>query len=222
MRHPSRILAGLMALLGLGGAAWSGEEWSSVSASALSGSNSTQPYAVQGLRGARGEARPELNAPGAEAAVEYRYTMTSEGWKWGQAVVGASTEEELATGDVADFISRAADGADGAKSVTAHRALTNDSLSAVWLQPAANGETPLHRASRVGLSDVVTALLDRGGDPSVAGLGGSTPLHAAAGEGKVDATQVLLSRGAPKNKVDAHGRTPLFLAAQAGKTKVTT
>ncbi|XP_049878320.1 ankyrin repeat and SAM domain-containing protein 1A-like isoform X2 [Pectinophora gossypiella] len=66
--------------------------------------------------------------------------------------------------------------------------------------------TPLHRASKNGHKDVVTALIKAGVDPNIRTYNG-TPLHEAACFGKASVVRILLAKGADLNAVDRRGKT---------------
>ncbi|CAH2055772.1 unnamed protein product, partial [Iphiclides podalirius] len=69
-----------------------------------------------------------------------------------------------------------------------------------------SSSTPLHRASKNGHKEVVSALLDAGFDPNVRSYSG-TPLHEAACFGKASVVRILLAKGADLHAVDNRGRT---------------
>ncbi|CAG5054372.1 unnamed protein product [Parnassius apollo] len=69
-----------------------------------------------------------------------------------------------------------------------------------------SSSTPLHRASKNGHKDVVSALLAAGFDPNVRSYSG-TPLHEAACFGKASVVRILLAKGADLHAVDSRGRT---------------
>ena len=74
-------------------------------------------------------------------------------------------------------------------------------------------DTPLGRAAGAGEVAAMTALLDRGADPNVAGAHGMTPLASAARNGRVDAIELLLARGAdPHRGCGVNKWTPLLHA----------
>ncbi|XP_059061137.1 uncharacterized protein LOC131854026 [Achroia grisella] len=77
-----------------------------------------------------------------------------------------------------------------------------------WVYPS----TPLHRASKNGRKEVVTALINAGVDPNIRTHNG-TPLHEAACFGKSSVVRILLSTGADLDAVDSKGRTVLDLLA---------
>ncbi len=74
-------------------------------------------------------------------------------------------------------------------------------------------DTPLGRAAGRGDLGAMTALLDHGADPNVAGAYGMTPLASAARNGKAEAIELLLARGAdPHRGCGVNGWTPLLHA----------
>nr|XP_021185740.2 ankyrin repeat and sterile alpha motif domain-containing protein 1B isoform X2 [Helicoverpa armigera] len=73
--------------------------------------------------------------------------------------------------------------------------------------------TPLHRASKTGRKDVVTALIDAGMDPNVRTHSG-TPLHEAARFGKPSVVRILLNKGADLHAQDSNRKTVYDLLAE--------
>jgi len=90
------------------------------------------------------------------------------------------------------------------------------------LQGRDMGETPLHIAALLGLSDVAAMLLREGADPDAGRFSDAwTPLHAAALAGNDDIVQALLDHGASPNGTDPAGyETPLHVAAEHGHSAV--
>ncbi|RHY31076.1 hypothetical protein DYB32_003775 [Aphanomyces invadans] len=79
------------------------------------------------------------------------------------------------------------------------------------------GCSALACAAKEGQSEVATALLDYGADPSVKALRGETPLHYAASAADLQTCAVLLSEGkADVNARTLDGWTPLMLAVSRG------
>ncbi|RHX98445.1 hypothetical protein DYB36_014363, partial [Aphanomyces astaci] len=79
------------------------------------------------------------------------------------------------------------------------------------------GCSALACAAKEGQSEVATALLDYGADPSVKALRGETPLHYAASAADLHTCAVLLSEGkADVNARTLDGWTPLMLAVSRG------
>ena len=83
-----------------------------------------------------------------------------------------------------------------------------------------DGETSLHRASRLGQAGAVKAILAAGGDKDGQNRYGSTPLHVAARAGHSNVVKVLLAAGCDKNKLENDGQTPLYAASKAGHADV--
>lgn len=83
-----------------------------------------------------------------------------------------------------------------------------------------NGHTPLHLACSVGSSAVVSRLLSRGANATLATKEGKTPLHVAAAT-PVNTAEVnaiiadLVKAGADKKAKDKEGKTPKDTAAPA-------
>ncbi|MDO4629792.1 MAG: ankyrin repeat domain-containing protein [Planctomycetia bacterium] len=70
------------------------------------------------------------------------------------------------------------------------------------------GETPLHRAAKVGDAAMIQLLLDHGADVSVQTQYGDTPLHFAITGRNPEVIQLLLTYGANPRAEDIFGRTP--------------
>jgi len=84
-----------------------------------------------------------------------------------------------------------------------------------------HGFTPLHRAVRLGYTDLVGVLLSHGADANVWngdrwGRGSSTPLHDAVTSGYDAVVDKLLPYAKNIDMVDAEGRTALHKAASRG------
>jgi ankyrin repeat protein len=78
-----------------------------------------------------------------------------------------------------------------------------------------NGQTPLHLASRWGLSDVVASLLKLGADVDAQDNDKMTPLLCASGPFRsIAAAQVLLKHGANVRLRNKNGQTPLHVASE--------
>ena len=77
--------------------------------------------------------------------------------------------------------------------------------------------TPMHVAAANGHANILSLLLDHGGDvDSQGGVNGATPLHRASWNGKVEAGQYLLDRGADINARNRDNWTPLFYVVFQG------
>ena len=87
------------------------------------------------------------------------------------------------------------------------------------MEPAGDGQTPVHLASAGGWLDLVRLLLSRGGDPSLRTPGAGTPLHQAARFGHLGVLSLLILRGCPVNETDEYGRSALHLAYENGHRK---
>lgn len=75
----------------------------------------------------------------------------------------------------------------------------------------------LHMAARLGLTDVLIALLDQGAGLEMRNpLTGRTPLHVSAAAGHDDAMAVLLARGATVDHKTPEDETALMFASQRG------
>ena len=81
-------------------------------------------------------------------------------------------------------------------------------------------QTPLHIASRLGNTDIVTLLVQHGAEVDTATKDQYTPLHIAAKEGQDEVAAVLLEQGASPTAQTKRGFTPLHLAAKYGNMKV--
>lgn len=78
--------------------------------------------------------------------------------------------------------------------------------------------TPLHWAARLGHSELVKLLLEKGADPNAVSKSGETPLHLTASMGEIEAAQILISKGADLTLKDSEGFTPLDKAEKNGKS----
>lgn len=70
------------------------------------------------------------------------------------------------------------------------------------------GETPLHRAAKVGDATMIQLLLDHGADVSAQTQYGDTPLHFAITGRNPEVIKLLLTHGANPSAKDVFGRTP--------------
>merc|ERR1712137_26598 len=74
-------------------------------------------------------------------------------------------------------------------------------------------QTPLHKVSAVGRNDVLTSLLEAGGDPNVKDMNGNSPLHCAATFNNPNCVRTLVAHGARVDEPNNVGDTPLLTAA---------
>jgi hypothetical protein len=70
-------------------------------------------------------------------------------------------------------------------------------------------ETPIHKAARGGMTDVIAGLASAGHDVNSVDAGGNTPLHHAANAGRPAAVEALLRLGANHTVRNGKGWTPL-------------
>ena len=77
----------------------------------------------------------------------------------------------------------------------------------------ANGNTPLHWASRRGDNEMVSFLLRNGADSAIVDADGSTALHLACACGHGTTVELLIEAGADLATVNETGATPRGLAA---------
>ena len=77
--------------------------------------------------------------------------------------------------------------------------------------------TPMHAAAAAGHTNILSLLLDHGGDVDLqGGVNGATPLLRASWEGKLEAGHYLLDRGADINARNRDNWTALFYAVHKG------
>lgn len=84
------------------------------------------------------------------------------------------------------------------------------------------GRTPLYLAALVDQPDILTLLLQKGGDPNIGASwkGNARPLHVASRNGHAEIVRRLIAAGATVNIKDDDGDTPLLLAARSGSAEV--
>lgn len=82
------------------------------------------------------------------------------------------------------------------------------------------GATPVHQAcfAQPASIEILTALLEKGGDCNVENENGSSPLHFAAGRGNVGCVKLCLAFGGDAEKKNKNGKTPLDLAIEKNST----
>ncbi|PJK12446.1 hypothetical protein CO614_05375 [Lysobacteraceae bacterium NML120232] len=95
-------------------------------------------------------------------------------------------------------------------------ALTLLARGADSFAPAAEKQSPLALAVRLGWMQLLHELLARGADPNLADARGMTPLHLAAALGREQAVQALLLAGAQPALRAADGQTAQGIALSAG------
>jgi len=79
---------------------------------------------------------------------------------------------------------------------------------------SSGGEGLLYAAAAGGSAEIVSFLLEKKYDPSMADRFGWTPLHYAARDGRVDAIRILLEKGAPLNVRTVMGQTAYNVARE--------
>lgn len=79
------------------------------------------------------------------------------------------------------------------------------------------GRTPLHIAAQSGKGDMITELVQLGGDINFRDKDGNSPLHLAAGSGSNEIIVQLASIGADINVQNKDLRSPLHMAADKGQ-----
>ena len=83
-----------------------------------------------------------------------------------------------------------------------------------------SGDTPLHKAARIGDVSEVKKLLAKGAEVNAETSDGWTPLHEAASKGHLNVVKALLAKGAAVNAKNKYGYTPLHYAARHGHLDV--
>jgi ankyrin repeat protein len=102
------------------------------------------------------------------------------------------------------------------------RKLVRDGQVVVW-EPPPFEQTAVHIAADHGRADIISALLDAGGQTYIDSLAnGWTPLGMAARKGHREAVQTLVARGADVNGHDVEhlADTPLSDAVQGGFVEI--
>ena len=84
------------------------------------------------------------------------------------------------------------------------------------------GRTPLYLAALVDQPDILTLILQKGGDPNIGASwkGNARPLHVASRNAHTEIVRRLIEAGAKVNIKDDDGDTPLLLAARSGSAEV--
>jgi ankyrin repeat protein len=86
-----------------------------------------------------------------------------------------------------------------------------------------NGDSPLHRASKINCLKLAKPLVEAGANPNTKGFKGRTPLHQAVQRerGHLELVDYLLAKGADPKQADSFGVTSLHWNAQFGNSLVT-
>lgn len=77
--------------------------------------------------------------------------------------------------------------------------------------PDSQMDTPLHKASYLGLNEMVNLLIKKGADVNAANRDGNTPLHSTTFHTRYKTAEILLKNGADVNAVNINGETPIFM-----------
>ncbi|CAH8624699.1 unnamed protein product [Heterobilharzia americana] len=85
---------------------------------------------------------------------------------------------------------------------------------------ARNGFTPVHVAAYYNNKDVLSKLIECGGDVNRPARNGFTPLHLAVKRNHLDSVILLASKGAAVGRGSRSGYTPLHLASQDGQMEI--
>jgi ankyrin repeat protein len=89
-----------------------------------------------------------------------------------------------------------------------------------WFQMDFDGLPSLHYAAKVGNTEVVKILLDKGAAVNTVNQMGVMPLHYAALSGHIELVKMLLDKDAAVNTANQMGVTPLHYAAYYGHAKI--
>jgi ankyrin repeat protein len=110
------------------------------------------------------------------------------------------------------------------KEIEAHTCYLDDQFNEVALvdvnQKDWTGDSPLHIATRLGLTAAIRILADHGANINAVGERGLTALHYAAFKNNVEAVVELLACGANPNIKDEDGARPRDWAISAGNEEV--
>ena len=82
-----------------------------------------------------------------------------------------------------------------------------------------DGNTPLHKASQYGHTELAKLLIGNGADVNAATEVGWKPLHKASLNGYTETAKLLIGNGADVNTKDKDGVTPLYIASLNGYTE---
>ena len=81
-----------------------------------------------------------------------------------------------------------------------------------------NGNTPLHDAVALGMSDIETLLIRNGANLEVRNIDGNTPFMEAVRNGNIPSMEKLAANGADSATRNVRGDTPLHIAVSSERT----
>lgn len=93
-------------------------------------------------------------------------------------------------------------------------------LNHKWRDLIAEGETPLHIASRAGHLEIVKLLIENGASLNIKEANGDTPLHNAINGKHLEIVQLLIEKGSNVNEKGAFALTPIHTAFDSSQEEI--